>query len=140
MPTRRSSGKEYKPGRERQARKARRDLERAVRSLAGTTWMKRDTATGRFMDAKQGGGYVMIAPSQRPSVPPVARYPMEIAWSDEDRAYVVTVPDLPGLMTHGATYAEAAERGENAIGAWLRAARHWGTPIPLPGSAARAER
>lgn len=59
-------------------------------------------------------------------------YLMEIVWSDEDRAYVVTVPELPGCMTHGDTYAEAAARGEQAIASWLAAARHWHTPIPLP--------
>jgi len=65
------------------------------------------------------------------------RYRMEIAWSDEDDAYLVTVPDLPGCMTHGTTYAGAAARGENAIASWLAGARHWGRPIPLPGSAGR---
>ena len=65
------------------------------------------------------------------------RYRMEIAWSDEDDAYLVAVPDLPGCVTHGATYAEAARMGEDAITAWLAGARHWGRPIPLPGSAAR---
>jgi predicted RNase H-like HicB family nuclease len=61
------------------------------------------------------------------------RYRMEITWSDEDEAYLATVPDLPGCVTHGATYAEAARMGEDAIDAWLAGARHWGRPIPLPG-------
>jgi predicted RNase H-like HicB family nuclease len=61
------------------------------------------------------------------------RYRMVIAWSEEDDAYLVTVPDLPGCVTHGATYAEAASMGEDAIEAWLAGARHWGRPIPLPG-------
>jgi len=62
------------------------------------------------------------------------RYRMEIVWSDEDEAYVVTVPDLPGCVTHGATYVQAARMGEDAIAAWLEGARHWGRPIPLPGA------
>jgi predicted RNase H-like HicB family nuclease len=62
---------------------------------------------------------------------------MEITWSDEDRAYVVTVPDLPGCVTHGATYVEAARMGEDAIEAWLEGARYWARPIPLPGSAGK---
>jgi len=78
----------------------------------------------------------VIMETQRGAVVQEGRSPyrMEIVWSAEDDAYVVTVPDLPGCMTHGATYAEAAARGENAIATWLAAARHWHDPIPLPGS------
>jgi len=34
-------------------------------------------------------------------------YSMVIEWSDEDQVYIVTVPELPGCRTHGATYEEA---------------------------------
>ena len=61
-----------------------------------------------------------------------AHYSMLIQWSDEDDAYVVTVPELPGSMTHGATYAEAVRHGEDAIETWLETARAWGDPIPPP--------
>ena len=68
-----------------------------------------------------------------PSEPPEhLRYSMVIEWSDEDDAYVVTVPELPGCMTHGATYAEAVCQGEDAIATWLQTARAWGDPIPPP--------
>lgn len=73
-----------------------------------------------------------------PAVEP--RYTMVIAWSDDDGAYVVTVPDLPGCVTHGATYHEAAVMGEDAIAAWLEGARHLGRPVPLPGSRQGGER
>lgn len=59
-------------------------------------------------------------------------YSMVIAWSDEDDAFVVTVPELPGCMTHGETYAEAVRQGEDAIATWLDTARTWGDPIPEP--------
>lgn len=68
------------------------------------------------------------------------RYRMVIAWSDEDDAYLVTVPDLPGCVTHGATYEDAARMGEDVIAAWLAGARHWGRPIPMPGAVAEGER
>jgi len=70
----------------------------------------------------------VLAPGARP------HYLMEIAWSDEDDAYLVMVPDLPGCLTHGDTYSEAARMGEEAIALWLAGARHWGRPIPLPGA------
>jgi len=61
-----------------------------------------------------------------------SRYSMVIEWSDEDDAYVVTVPELPGCMTHGATHTEAVLQGEDAIATWLRTAQAWGDPIPPP--------
>jgi predicted RNase H-like HicB family nuclease len=60
------------------------------------------------------------------------RYSMIIEWSDEDAAYIVTVPELPGCITHGASYAESVKQGEDAIESWIDAARAWGRPIPEP--------
>lgn len=60
------------------------------------------------------------------------RYSMIIEWSDEDDAFIVTVPELPGCITHGATYAEAVQQGEDAIESWLDAARAGRRPIPDP--------
>ena len=60
------------------------------------------------------------------------RYSMMIEWSDADEAYIVTVPELPGCMTHGATHAEAVQQGEAAIATWLATARAYGDPIPRP--------
>lgn len=59
-------------------------------------------------------------------------YTMVIQWSDEDTAYIVTVPELPGCVTHGATYEEAVQRGQEAIASWIDANRAWGRPIPTP--------
>ncbi len=60
------------------------------------------------------------------------RYSLVIEWSDEDRLYIVTVPELPGCRTHGATQGEAVAMGRDAIAAWLDANRAWGRPIPAP--------
>lgn len=38
------------------------------------------------------------------------RYSMTIEWSDEDDAYVVTVPELPGCVSHGTTHVEGSPR------------------------------
>ena len=60
------------------------------------------------------------------------RYSLVMQWSDEDRAYIVTVPELEGCRTHGETRAEAARQAEDAIITWLVAARVWGEQIPAP--------
>jgi predicted RNase H-like HicB family nuclease len=60
------------------------------------------------------------------------RYSMLIQWSDEDAAYIVSVPELPGCTTHGATRLEAVEQGEEALAGWLEAAEAWGRTIPPP--------
>lgn len=59
-------------------------------------------------------------------------YSMQLAWDPDDRIYVVTVPELAGCMTHGATAEEAARKGREAIASWLGAARAWHDPIPAP--------
>lgn len=60
------------------------------------------------------------------------KYSMEIIWSDEDQAYIVTVPELPGCKTHGRTYEEAVQQGKDAIRSWIEASQAWGDPIPPP--------
>lgn len=60
------------------------------------------------------------------------RYSMVIAWSDEDQAYIVTVPELPGCITHGATYEEAVRQGEDAMVTWIEGAREDGEILPPP--------
>jgi predicted RNase H-like HicB family nuclease len=59
-------------------------------------------------------------------------YSMLIQWSEEDQAYIVTVPELPGCKTHGATYEEAVKQGQEAIEGWIEDARAWGEPVPEP--------
>jgi DNA-binding transcriptional regulator YiaG len=76
-------------------------------------------------------------PITEPERAEARRYSLVIAWSDEDDAYVVSVPEIPGLHTHGSTVAEAAEMGEEAIAVWLDASRHWGEPMPPPPQTAR---
>jgi predicted RNase H-like HicB family nuclease len=59
-------------------------------------------------------------------------YTMLIQWDPNDRIYVVTVPELEGCASHGATYAEAAQQGQDAIETWIATARAYGDPIPPP--------
>ena len=57
---------------------------------------------------------------------------MIIQWSDRDDAYIVTVPELPGCRTHGETYEEAVQQGQEAIETWIDGSRASGLPIPEP--------
>ncbi|TAK23121.1 MAG: type II toxin-antitoxin system HicB family antitoxin [Chloroflexota bacterium] len=57
---------------------------------------------------------------------------MFIRWDRLDEIYIVSVPELPGCQTHGATYEEAAKRGEEAIESWIEAAITDGTDVPAP--------
>jgi len=59
-------------------------------------------------------------------------YSMLLRWDPRDDIFVVTVPELPGCMTHGATYKEAVKRGKEAIESWIDANRQDGRSIPPP--------
>ena len=64
-------------------------------------------------------------------------YPIQVFWSDEDAAFVATAPDLPGCSAIGRTRHDAAREIEDAIEAWLQAARTVGNPVPQPGTGGR---
>jgi predicted RNase H-like HicB family nuclease len=63
---------------------------------------------------------------------PDLRYEIVLYWSDEDGAYVAEVPELPGCISDGETYAEALANAEDAVRAWIETARDLGRPIPEP--------
>jgi DNA-binding transcriptional regulator YiaG len=66
------------------------------------------------------------------------RYSLVIRWSDDDQVYVVSAPELPGVMTHGRTLAEAVDMGVEAIATLLSALPEIGkTPPPPPLTARR---
>ncbi|MDF3040340.1 MAG: hypothetical protein K0Q71_3046 [Thermomicrobiales bacterium] len=68
------------------------------------------------------------------------RYALVIEWSTEDQAFVVSVPDIPRLHTHGATREEAAAMGNEAVALWLAGARETGIRIPPPSFSALRKR
>ena len=63
-------------------------------------------------------------------------YSMTIQWDNDDQIFVVSVPELPGCMTHGRTYEEALQNAKEAIAGWLEVAKNEGWPIPQPNVAA----
>jgi predicted RNase H-like HicB family nuclease len=60
------------------------------------------------------------------------KYEMIIYWSREDEAFIVEVPELPGCMADGATYAEAVANAEVIIDEWIETAKTLGREIPEP--------
>jgi putative transcriptional regulator len=65
------------------------------------------------------------------------RYALVVEWSPEDNAFIVSVPDIPGIHTHGATRDEAAATDDQLLALWLSARRKAGRPIPNPSFNAR---
>ena len=59
-------------------------------------------------------------------------YRIEVAWSDEDDAWLADVPDLAFCTAHGDTPEEAVAEARLAVEAWLDAARAQGRTIPPP--------
>ena len=60
------------------------------------------------------------------------KYEVIIYWSDEDRAFIAEVPELPGCAAAGRTYREALAHVEVIIQEWIDTAKELGRPIPAP--------
>jgi len=60
------------------------------------------------------------------------KYEMIIYWSNEDHAFIVEVPELPGCVADGRTYQEAVSNAEVIISEWIETAEELGRPIPSP--------
>ena len=59
-------------------------------------------------------------------------YEIIIWWSDDDDAFIVDVPELPGCTAHGPTYADAAREIEVAMGLWVGIVEEFGMDVPEP--------
>jgi len=59
-------------------------------------------------------------------------YTMIIYWNEEDQAFIVEVPELPGCMADGKTYQEAVQNAEVIIQQWIETAQALGREIPEP--------
>jgi predicted RNase H-like HicB family nuclease len=62
----------------------------------------------------------------------VSHYHINIFWSEEDGGFIADVPDLDSCSAFGRSAAEALAEVEQAMAAWLDAARATGRPIPPP--------
>ncbi len=59
-------------------------------------------------------------------------YEIIIYWSEEDKAFIAEVPELPGCMADGATYQKALSNAEVVIQEWIETAKELGRSIPKP--------
>jgi predicted RNase H-like HicB family nuclease len=63
-------------------------------------------------------------------------YSMFIEWSEEDQAYLVTLPEWAGRVvmpvTHGSTYSEAVQHGQEVLELLMNSALRDGEPLPPP--------
>ncbi len=57
-------------------------------------------------------------------------YEMVIYWSEEDAAFIVEVPELPGCMTDGETYEAAVANAQHVIQEWIETAEELGRAVP----------
>ncbi len=62
----------------------------------------------------------------------MTHYHINVFYSDEDRAYVADIPDLPGCSALGETAQAAVAEVALAKEAWLEAAVATGRAIPEP--------
>jgi len=63
------------------------------------------------------------------NVPP---YELVIYWSEENRAFIVEAPELPGCMADGKTYESAVKNVQIVIAEWIETAGKLGREIPEP--------
>ena len=60
------------------------------------------------------------------------KYEIIVYWSDEDKAYIAEVPELPGCMADGKTYEDVINNVQIIISEWIETAKELGKPIPKP--------
>lgn len=60
------------------------------------------------------------------------KYEIILYWSDEDRAYIAEVPELPGCAAHGKSQEEALREEKEAMRLWIDTASEFGDSIPEP--------
>lgn len=62
------------------------------------------------------------------------RYAATVLWDDGDAGFVAVAPELPGCSAFGQTQGEALVELQDAIAAWIDAARTAGHIVPQPAT------
>lgn len=60
------------------------------------------------------------------------KYELIVYWSEEDRSFIVEVPELPGCMADGETYEQAVANAQRVIEEWIETASERGRAMPEP--------
>ena len=60
------------------------------------------------------------------------KYERIVYWAEEDGAFIVEVPELPGCMADGETVGDAIANAEVVIREWIETAEERGQEIPQP--------
>lgn len=58
------------------------------------------------------------------------KYEVILYWSNEDRAFVAEVPELPVCMAHGESQVAALGNVNDAMELWIETARKLGESVP----------
>jgi predicted RNase H-like HicB family nuclease len=58
------------------------------------------------------------------------RYEIIVYWSDQDKAFIAEVPELPGCMADGETYEDVMKNVQIIIDEWIDTAKQSGREIP----------
>jgi predicted RNase H-like HicB family nuclease len=62
----------------------------------------------------------------------MTKYEVIIYWSEEDKAFIAEVPELPGCAADGPTRQAALKNADVVIKEWIALAQELGRPIPQP--------
>ena len=62
----------------------------------------------------------------------MSKYEVIIYWSNDDKAFIAEVPELPGCAADGATRQAALKNVDVVIKEWIQTAKSLGRPIPEP--------
>ncbi|CAN5522112.1 type II toxin-antitoxin system HicB family antitoxin [soil metagenome] len=60
------------------------------------------------------------------------KFEIVVYWSEEDQQFLAEVPELPSIITDGATRVEALRNAEEMIDACVATAKEASWPIPVP--------
>ncbi len=75
--------------------------------------------------------YVMLSQKQN-NEKAMSKYTMTLQWSEEDSVFVVSLPEFPHCQTHGETYLEAVQQGQEMIESLMDFYEQEQKPLPVP--------